>query len=84
MPASNLHTPISQDHTLYAVSAWNDNGKAKHVHDPKVLYRTDFFPGLGWMTSRRVWEELSAKWTSMWRFANPPLCTPHAPPLPLR
>lgn len=27
-----------------------------------VLYRSDFFPGLGWMLSRSTWDELSPKW----------------------
>ncbi|VDN21665.1 unnamed protein product [Gongylonema pulchrum] len=42
------------DKTLYCVSAWNDNGKA-HLIDlsqPELLYRSDFFPGLGWMMTR--------------------------------
>ena len=25
------------------------------------LYRTDFFPGLGWMLTKNVWMELSPK-----------------------
>lgn len=27
-----------------------------------VLYRTDFFPGLGWMIRKSLWEELKPKW----------------------
>jgi hypothetical protein len=26
------------------------------------LYRSDFFPGLGWMLTRSTWNELSPKW----------------------
>jgi len=26
------------------------------------LRRTDFFPGLGWMITRKVWDELKPKW----------------------
>ncbi|WVZ20131.1 hypothetical protein V8G54_007453 [Vigna mungo] len=26
------------------------------------LYRSDFFPGLGWMLARSIWDELSPKW----------------------
>ena len=46
------------------MSAWNDNGKAGLVDEshPELLYRTDFFPGLGWMLSRSLWLELSTKW----------------------
>lgn len=53
---------FDKDATLYCVSGFNDNGKPAHVADPRQLYRSDFFPGLGWMTSRAVWEELSAIW----------------------
>ena len=35
-----------------AASAWNDNGIKSLVKDPRALYRSDFFPGLGWMLSR--------------------------------
>lgn len=35
------------DPTLFCISAWNDNGKAKHVHDPAQLFRTDWMPGRG-------------------------------------
>ncbi|CAM9456335.1 unnamed protein product [Ectocarpus fasciculatus] len=59
---------LDSDETLMAVSAWNDNGQAAHVKascdfdDNTALFRSDFFPGLGWMLPRRVWDELSADW----------------------
>jgi alpha-1,3-mannosyl-glycoprotein beta-1,2-N-acetylglucosaminyltransferase len=53
---------FDQDESLYCVSGFNDNGKPEHVSDPEALYRSDFFPGLGWMTSRLVWKELNAIW----------------------
>lgn len=53
---------LDRDATLLAVSAWNDNGMAQAVRDPAQLYRSDFFPGLGWMMPRRIWEELGPKW----------------------
>lgn len=28
----------------------------------EAIYRTDFFPGLGWMLNRRIWQEFSPKW----------------------
>lgn len=37
------------DKTIWCISAWNDNGGA-NITDRKrgeILYRTDFFPGLG-------------------------------------
>jgi len=37
-------------------------GKRHPVFDAERLYRTSFFPGLGWMTTRRVWLELEKDW----------------------
>ncbi|KAL0102038.1 hypothetical protein PUN28_018529 [Cardiocondyla obscurior] len=55
---------LVNDSSLWCVSAWNDNGKAGLVdeHAPHLLYRTDFFPGLGWMLTRDLWLELAPKW----------------------
>ena len=47
---------LDEDKTLLAVSGYNDNGKAQVVGDSKRLVRSDFFPGLGWMMPRRVWD----------------------------
>lgn len=55
---------LNSDPSLWCVSAWNDNGREGYV-DPgraDLLYRTDFFPGLGWMLLREAWEELEPKW----------------------
>lgn len=54
-----LHDP---DENIYCISAWNDNGKSSHVHDPAALRRSDFFPGLGWMLTRELWMEFEPKW----------------------
>ncbi|XP_077382806.1 alpha-1,3-mannosyl-glycoprotein 2-beta-N-acetylglucosaminyltransferase a [Festucalex cinctus] len=60
---------LQSDPSLWCVSAWNDNGREGFV-DPvgsRLLYRTDFFPGLGWMLLRELWEELEPKWpASFW------------------
>lgn len=53
---------LDKDKSIMAVSSWNDNGQKQFVHDPYVLYRSDFFPGLGWMLTRSTWDELSPKW----------------------
>lgn len=53
---------FDQDDSLYCVSGFNDNGKPEHVSDASLAYRSDFFPGLGWMTSKAIWAELSAIW----------------------
>ncbi|KAL2479188.1 hypothetical protein Fot_48202 [Forsythia ovata] len=52
---------LDSDKTIMAISSWNDNGQRQFVHDPHVLYRSDFFPGLGWMLSKSTWDELSPK-----------------------
>lgn len=60
---------LKSDPSLWCVSAWNDNGREGYVDPGKanLLYRTDFFPGLGWMLVREVWEELEPKWpASFW------------------
>ncbi|XP_055873224.1 alpha-1,3-mannosyl-glycoprotein 2-beta-N-acetylglucosaminyltransferase-like isoform X2 [Biomphalaria glabrata] len=54
---------LQQDPLLWCVSAWNDNGKDGMVsEEADLLYRTDFFPGLGWMIEKKIWMELSTKW----------------------
>eukprot|EP01041_Mallomonas_annulata_P010838 gene10838-22620_t len=54
---------LDTDESLLAVSAWNDNGLSSLVKDASQLYRSDFFPGLGWMMTRKLWvQELSSKW----------------------
>nr|CAG4646273.1 EOG090X06K9 [Macrothrix elegans] len=56
---------LLKDPTLWCVSAWNDNGKARLIDVEKgspLLYRSDFFPGLGWMITKKIWDELESKW----------------------
>ncbi|XP_030375405.1 alpha-1,3-mannosyl-glycoprotein 2-beta-N-acetylglucosaminyltransferase [Scaptodrosophila lebanonensis] len=63
------HKLLKKDPSLWCISAWNDNGKANVVDtsQPELLYRTDFFPGLGWMLTKDLWAELSVKWPkSFW------------------
>ncbi|XP_072285516.1 alpha-1,3-mannosyl-glycoprotein 2-beta-N-acetylglucosaminyltransferase [Pyxicephalus adspersus] len=58
------HSLLRKDPSLWCVSAWNDNGKENLV-EPKgsaILHRSDFFPGLGWLLLRELWEELEPKW----------------------
>lgn len=58
---------LDQDETLLAVSAFNDNGKEGRVKDASRILRSDFFPGLGWMMTRKLWDmELSSKWPDGW------------------
>mmetsp|Transcript_16791 Transcript_16791/g.25247 ORF Transcript_16791/g.25247 Transcript_16791/m.25247 type:complete len:515 (-) Transcript_16791:371-1915(-) len=54
---------LDTDQTLFAVSAWNDNGQKYRGRDPQRILRSDFFPGLGWMLTRNLWiQELRNKW----------------------
>eukprot|EP00401_Gymnodinium_catenatum_P015039 CAMPEP_0117551844 /NCGR_PEP_ID=MMETSP0784-20121206/49398_1 /TAXON_ID=39447 /ORGANISM="" /LENGTH=491 /DNA_ID=CAMNT_0005348891 /DNA_START=139 /DNA_END=1614 /DNA_ORIENTATION=- len=53
---------LQRDPDLYCVSAWNDNGARDLVEDPKAAFRTDSFPGLGWMMQRSLWDELRDRW----------------------
>ncbi|XP_036624374.1 alpha-1,3-mannosyl-glycoprotein 2-beta-N-acetylglucosaminyltransferase [Trichosurus vulpecula] len=55
---------LRTDPSLWCVSAWNDNGKEQMVDAtrPDLLYRTDFFPGLGWLLLAELWDELEPKW----------------------
>jgi len=55
---------LNSDESLWCVSAWNDNGKTGLINEssPELLYRTDFFPGLGWMLTKKLWAELMVKW----------------------
>ncbi|OMO59897.1 Glycosyl transferase, family 13 [Corchorus capsularis] len=59
---------LDKDKSIMAVSSWNDNGQKQFVHDPYALYRSDFFPGLGWMLTRSTWNELSPKWPKAYPF----------------
>lgn len=53
---------MDEDKSIWCVSGWNDNGKPEFVKDPKTLYRSDFFPGLGWMMKRDLWTEIGDRW----------------------
>ena len=54
---------LEEDPSLFILSAWNDNGFRGKVRDPFALQRTEYFPGLGWLLPRELWErELASKW----------------------
>ena len=46
---------LERDPSLWCVSAWNDNGFRELQPDERRLFRTDYFPGLGWMTRDLAW-----------------------------
>lgn len=53
---------VDSDTSLLCASAWNDNGQEGKVRDETALVRSDFFPGLGWMVPKRIWNELGPRW----------------------
>ncbi|KAK6728304.1 hypothetical protein RB195_005754 [Necator americanus] len=55
---------LDKDPQLWCVSAWNDNGKSGLIDESanSLLYRSDFFPGLGWMMTSKVWAEIGPRW----------------------
>ena len=54
---------LEADPTLWLASAWHDNGFDYLVADPLRVRRTRYFPGLGWLLPRAVWEaQLRAAW----------------------
>lgn len=51
------------DPSVWLISAWNDNGFDYLVADPYALRRTRYFPGLGWLLPRKLWEtEIGRAW----------------------
>jgi hypothetical protein len=44
------------------VSSWNDNGLRRFAWDNQKMFRTSYFPGLGWMLRKELWDELGPKW----------------------
>nr|CAG4635462.1 EOG090X06K9 [Artemia franciscana] len=61
---SSTYPILVEDPILWCVSAWNDNGKPGLIDETNqdALYRSDFFPGLGWMMTQAIWNELDSKW----------------------
>jgi alpha-1,3-mannosyl-glycoprotein beta-1,2-N-acetylglucosaminyltransferase len=54
---------LDNDPYVFCISGWNDNGMGQFVKDNSQIYRSDFFPGLGWMINRQLWEnELRDTW----------------------
>lgn len=49
---------LERDRSLLTVSAWNENGYAHSSGDPQLFYRTQAFPGFGWVLSRSIWPEM--------------------------
>merc|ERR1711959_843111 len=46
----------------WCVSAWNDNGFHHSAKDVCRLWRTSYFPGLGFLLPRYAWDTLRTWW----------------------
>ena len=73
-----LYPLLKYDKTIWCISAWNDNGIDQKIdrragmwkkenHEciflcQDLLHRSDFFPGLGWLLTKTVWNEIKADW----------------------
>uniref|UniRef100_A0A914KR91 Alpha-1,3-mannosyl-glycoprotein 2-beta-N-acetylglucosaminyltransferase n=1 Tax=Meloidogyne incognita TaxID=6306 RepID=A0A914KR91_MELIC len=60
---------LYSDPTIWCISAWNDNGNPSLVDwkgGINKLWRTDFFPGLGWMLTSELWIELRENWPEIY------------------
>ncbi|XP_077054689.1 protein O-linked-mannose beta-1,2-N-acetylglucosaminyltransferase 1 isoform X3 [Siphateles boraxobius] len=54
---------LSEDDSLYCISAWNDQGYEHTAEDPSLLYRVESMPGLGWVLKKSLYkDELEPKW----------------------
>lgn len=60
---------LDMDPTVWCISSWNDLGDHNLAKDLQRLFRTDFFPGLGWMLKREVRPEPIARHSALscWR-----------------
>lgn len=49
---ANTYSLLALDKTLQCISSWNDQAQRGRALNNTALYRTDIFPGLGWMLDR--------------------------------
>eukprot|EP00467_Chlorarachnion_reptans_P001578 CAMPEP_0114527776 /NCGR_PEP_ID=MMETSP0109-20121206/23812_1 /TAXON_ID=29199 /ORGANISM="Chlorarachnion reptans, Strain CCCM449" /LENGTH=558 /DNA_ID=CAMNT_0001709795 /DNA_START=254 /DNA_END=1934 /DNA_ORIENTATION=- len=55
------------DDSIYCISTWNDNGFLNKVRDSRRVLRSEFFMGLGWLVSRKLYKE---EWEPRWPSAH--------------
>eukprot|EP00002_Diphylleia_rotans_P036572 TRINITY_DN8076_c0_g1_i3.p1 TRINITY_DN8076_c0_g1~~TRINITY_DN8076_c0_g1_i3.p1 ORF type:complete len:495 (+),score=72.65 TRINITY_DN8076_c0_g1_i3:53-1537(+) len=53
---------MEQDPSIMCISTWNDNGFGYMVNDTRALMRTSYFPGLGWLVTSKLWNEIKSRW----------------------
>lgn len=56
--ASTVYLLNDDKNKLFCISSWNDYGQNFLNHNEKLLYRTDYFPGLGWLLKKSLWTEI--------------------------
>jgi len=58
-----LYPLLKYDKTIWCISAWNDNGIDQKIErQANLLHRSDFFPGLGWLLTKTIWNEIKDNW----------------------
>lgn len=57
---------LDEDPSLWCISAWNDLGQQGRASNSTALMRTDILPGLGWMLTAKVGNELWPQWPNMY------------------
>ncbi|KAK7078239.1 Protein O-linked-mannose beta-1,2-N-acetylglucosaminyltransferase 1, partial [Halocaridina rubra] len=58
---------LDEDPSLWCISAWNDLSGLHVAHDPMALRRVETLPGLGWMLTRSIAQQLLSKWPSRYK-----------------
>eukprot|EP00747_Dinoflagellata_sp_TGD_P064221 gnl/TRDRNA2_/TRDRNA2_153805_c0_seq2.p1 gnl/TRDRNA2_/TRDRNA2_153805_c0~~gnl/TRDRNA2_/TRDRNA2_153805_c0_seq2.p1 ORF type:complete len:816 (+),score=142.21 gnl/TRDRNA2_/TRDRNA2_153805_c0_seq2:173-2449(+) len=53
---------MKRDQSIWCVSAWNDIGFSSSFSDQCRLFRTTYFPGLGFLLPRYAWLQLREVW----------------------
>jgi alpha-1,3-mannosyl-glycoprotein beta-1,2-N-acetylglucosaminyltransferase len=54
---------MERDESIMSISAYGDNGFRGLALDDNMVYRTDFFIGLGWLVRRKWFEQ---EWHKSW------------------
>jgi len=52
---------LELDPSILAISSWNDHGLKYYTNDERRVFRTSYFPGLGWMMSSKLWAEIGSQ-----------------------
>ncbi|XP_050737950.1 protein O-linked-mannose beta-1,2-N-acetylglucosaminyltransferase 1-like isoform X2 [Eriocheir sinensis] len=61
---------LMSDPTLYCVSAWNDLARDDSGGNPRLVMRSETMAGLGWLLSKKVYQDVITKWPAHDKFAD--------------